>query len=157
MKFLISKDEIIAYKERIWDAMDVGEFIPSHFDNCGLRNVEKYEEELGCATLEDVCVYIKLDNYEIDTGYNDVEVYQEFVIFRKSDYQSLKDQAAVREDKTAVGTIDALRVFYLDNTFCLKDETEKGKITIEVHATKEGPEIRVVSAYLHWHSGYDFA
>lgn len=151
MEFLMSEEEIIAHKKEVWDEMSIGDFIPSHFDDCGLRNIEKYGEKLGCSALDDVCVFIKLENYEIDTGYNDVEVYQEFAVFRKSDYQNLIDQAASQKDKVAVGTIDAIRVFYLDNTFCLKDEVEDGKITVEVRVTNEEPNIRILGTQLHWH------
>jgi hypothetical protein len=125
MKFLMSKDEIMAYQKEIWEEM--GNFIPSHFDSCGLRNIEKYGEKLGCSTMDDVCVFIKQDNYEIDTGYNDEEVYQDFAVFRKNDYQELVDQAASQQDKIAIGTIDAIRGFYLDNAFCLADKVEEGK------------------------------
>jgi hypothetical protein len=151
VEFLMSKEAIEAYQRKIWNEMDRGDFIPSHFDDCGLRNVGKYGEKLGCPDMEDVCVFVKHDNYEIDTGWNDVEVYQEFVVFRKKDYRNLVDEAGDQPDKTAAAEIDAIGVFYLDNTFCLKDQSEEGKITLEVSVVDEKPEIRILRMTLHWH------
>jgi hypothetical protein len=78
-------------------------------------------------------------------------VYQEFVVFRKMDYRNLVDQAGDKPDKTAAAEIDAIGFFYPDNTFCLKDPQEKGKITLEVPMADEKPVIRILCMTLHRH------
>ena len=151
LEFLLNKEEITKHKQEILDEMSIGDFIPSHFDDCGFRNIEKYMVKLGCSSIDELCVYINHENYEIDTGYNDIEVYQEFALFRKNDYQNLVDQASLQTDKVAIGTIDAIGVFYLDNTFCLRDQIEEGKITLEVRVADEETNIKVLNTKLHWH------